>query len=1202
MWNKRVPVGFGLAFAAFLAGALPLGCSSADQLPEEPVESQSAAVGLNASKDGSFHRSGPYTGYNNGKSPQFCVGYVDDGPTANHDGHEIRAAIYFDVSGIPSTAQIDTATLELYQLNSPKTSISVSAANKTWDEGAGEVKCNGEDVDGLDNDLNVGEASWATAASKTTDAGWVSWTVTSIVQPWVSGSRTNHGFLLYANVDSAHNAVKFASRNYTTDTAHRPKLQITLKDGSTCSASNQCANGVCSSQDSRCCASHCTTPCYDCNGSGSCVKVAQGSTDNGCSGTMRCNDNGQCKKANGQSCSVDSDCAYGHCAPEGVCCDAACDGQCEACTNSRTGQANGECHNVSNLSDPDTECQPPGSFTCYNGSCSDRCNSNSDCTQGGNSNYFCDTDNRCKPKAGAGGACTDDDGCSAGTVCSADNTCCDSRCDGTCETCEGTAGTCTPYTLHTDPENECAPGSCSGNLDSCTTACSQDTHCDASAWCDGSNCITKYPNGTACSETRQCQSGRCVDGVCCNAACGGQCEACDNPGNVGSCTPTSGAPHGARPACAGDGTACNGLCDGSNRTQCALPGGGVECRAASCSAGQASLQTFCVGNGSCPAETLQPCAPFQCAGTGCLTTCTIDTQCQLGYRCDAGSCVPAKTNGESCTANPECASGYCVDGFCCNTACNGQCEACSVSGSEGACSAVTGAPVGARPSCADDGSACGGSCNGVARTACAYPGSSTECRASSCDTGSGVATLGAGCNGAGACPPLQTLSCPSGSCTGDGCGNDCTADADCGVDEYCVAGVCQTTQNLGSPCSRNAECGSGRCVDGYCCNSACSGQCEACDLGGNEGVCSAVTGAPHGARTACANDGSGCGGTCDGTSQTSCTYPGNSVVCRAAACSTGIATVEARCTGTGSCPSLQQQTCSPYTCHPSLPLCDGGCTVDGDCLAPQYCLAGICANPQGNGASCSTAGQCASGNCVDGVCCDDACGGQCQSCSEPGSIGTCTLVSGAPRGGRAACTGTGVCAGACDGSNPGCAFPGGETVCGLGSCSDDVSVPDASCNGAGECSAQTPQSCAPYHCGTGSACSSTCATADDCQMGYECNNGACEATISAGGAGGTGGAAGAAGTAGAGGASAGAGGVATGGLGGVGGGSAGGSPDAGVNTPDASDGLIPATDSGSTCSLAQGAQGTNPWGIYGVSLLGLLWLRRRRLPRRAVGR
>lgn len=1112
------------------------------------------------------------------------------------------AYLLFNVTSIPSNATVSSATLDITYYTDCASSSSDKCNQaqtlQVYEAGASLSATGGTDTGSMGGVCGGLEGGGAAIAISTSSLGSVSaaagsHTVTfsgtalrNAVRGWVSNSSSNFGLVVGGDA----NGIKMIRGG---SHGSRPVLTVewTRGNGSSCSAGSECTSGNC--VDNRCCGSTSCPTCQDCTGSnGTCVNQGAGDDNTGanqCTGSNTCNSSGQCLKDRGQTCSGAGECASNFCSPDGFCCNNACSGGgvCQVCSS-------GTCGNVPVATDPFDQC----THACNgSGSCGTNCDEDTDCASG----YYCSGGN-CVVQGGGGDACTSSNQCGSGLVCSVDGVCCNSTCSGTCESClnaeNGGAGqgVCAPSPQHTDYASECAPGSCSGSS-SCGTSCSQDSHCDGTAWCNGTTCITKYPNGNACSETRQCQSGICVDGVCCDGACGGQCEACDNVGSVGTCTPTSGAPHGARPVCSGDGTACNGVCDGSSRTQCALPGGSVECRPASCSAGQETAQTFCVGNGSCPAATVNACAPYQCGGTGCLSSCTVDTQCQLGYRCEVGACVPARPNGEACTANTECASGYCIDGFCCNSACNGQCEACNVSGSEGSCSAVTGAPVGSRPSCADDGTACGGSCNGVARTACAYPSSTTQCRAASCETTSGTATLAAGCNGAGACPPLQTLSCPSGMCTGDACGNDCTADADCGVDEYCAAGVCQPTQNLGSPCARSAECASGRCVDGYCCNNACTGQCEACDVSGSEGVCSAVTGAPHGSRTACTDDGTGCGGSCDGTNQAACSYPGNGTVCRSAACSAGIATVEARCAGNGNCPSLQQQTCSPYTCHPSLPLCDGDCTVDGDCPSPQYCLAGICANPQGNGASCSTAAQCASGNCVDGVCCDDTCGGQCQSCSEPGSIGTCSLVAGTPRGGRPACTGTGVCAGACDGTNAGCAFPGGETVCGLGSCTNDVAVPDVSCNGAGDCRTQTPQSCAPYHCGTGSSCSTNCVTADDCQDGYECNNGACEAVPSVGGAGGTGGAAGAAGAAGTGGASTG--GATTGGTAGVGG-TGGTLADAGVNTEDAGNGLIPATDTGSTCRLAPASRSSNPWGIYALSLLGLLVSRRRRMPRRAV--
>ena len=85
----------------------------------------------------------------------------------------------------------------------------------------------------------------------------------------------------------------------------------------------------------------------------------------------------------------------------------------------------------------------------------------------------------------------------------------------------------------------------------------------------------------------------------------------------------------------------------------------------------------------------------------------------------------------------------------------------------------------------------------------------------------------------------------------------------------CENGTCVARRN-GEGCSVSSECASGICRDGFCCNSACTGQCESCASAANRGTCVAVT-AP---RTAC--DGSGiCGGRCDGFNRASCVYPGS---------------------------------------------------------------------------------------------------------------------------------------------------------------------------------------------------------------------------------------------------------------------------------------------------------------------------------------
>ena len=51
-------------------------------------------------------------------------------------------------------------------------------------------------------------------------------------------------------------------------------------------------------------------------------------------------------------------------------------------------------------------------------------------------------------------------------------------------------------------------------------------------------------------------------------------------------------------------------------------------------------------------------------------------------------------DGAFCTAGKECISGSCVDSVCCNTACDGTCTACNLTGSVGYCTAI---PAGQDP-------------------------------------------------------------------------------------------------------------------------------------------------------------------------------------------------------------------------------------------------------------------------------------------------------------------------------------------------------------------------------------------------------------------------------------------------------------------------------------------------------------------------
>jgi hypothetical protein len=642
---------------------------------------------------------------------------------------------------------------------------------------------------------------------------------------------------------------------------------------------------------------------------------------------------------------------------------------------------------------------------------------------------------------------------------------------------------------------------------------------------------------------------------------------------------------------------CQGYCDGIDRVGCFLPGTTTECRAAQCVDGVATLQAFCQGTGTCPPEQTQECKPSTCGATQCVGDCLVDSQCISGSYCSAGVCVPKKPAGDACGAGNQCVSGYCADGVCCDTPCKGQCEACDLSTSLGTCAAVTGAPRGGRKQCATDGSLCGGTCNGTTRATCIYPDAGVECRAASCTND--VATLRAFCTGTGTCPPQQTQACNPFTCSGVSCG-DCALDGDCASREFCAGGVCVPKLANGQPCGLGNQCASSICVDGVCCDRACIGQCEACDVSGKLGICSAVLGPPHGIRTPCASSGTSCDGVCDGTNGARCSYPGANTVCRPATCSGGLATLEGVCQGNGACAPLQQQPCDPFVC--SGTRCGGNCTVDAECGANEFCSSGVCVAKLVFGALCGAASQCASAFCVDGVCCNGACGGQCEACDVVGKLGSCTPFVGQPHGSRPACAGFGPCGGACDGVlATACKLPEPSTVCGSGNCSLAVANDAPLCNGTGSCLPPVSKFCDPYVCGA-TSCLTSCTGDADCVAGFTCLGGACalpavDAGLDAGPDSGAGAAAGAPGTGGQG-ASGGSGG--SGGSGATGGAGAtdAGIVDAGVDgsaeggTPKPRPPVIE-DDSGCGCRVAGSGANTVSLLLCGLGVLAVSRRRRR---------
>lgn len=1077
-------------------------CSSAPMEGEfdEPVGTTSEALSLNLVATIDDQASTARTSINGGST------YICAGQTGSQGAR--YAMVKFDPASIPAGAVISNAALRLHHRACKDINTNSSCANventltvhritANWSESAvNSGRCSG-DNDAGGTGGSIAHVAAATASEPVGGTGYYRFEdVKSDVNAWIIGAgnpggAANYGWLIKGST-TAGNMKLFHSSEYVpvpvTDpgsTLYRPTLEITytMGLGRSCSANTDCSTGHCT--NGVCCNVAACTASDQCHNAGTCQAYNQASPGN-CTNPA---------KPNGTACTdpnPSNPCDVGRC-QSGTCTQTA------ANTGAQCRPAGGECDVAEFCQTNQVNCpadtKRPNGFACTDDGlpCStDLCN--------GSSNF-------CQHAAG-----------NAGTICNASAGVCDvaETCTGSSTACpanvfrpntfECRAASCAngPPAVATLPANctgssaacpslqtlNCPSNLCAGNF--CSGGCTIDSQCQSGNYCDAGTCTPKQDDGKACTGGNQCTSGNCIDGVCCNTACGNgsttDCQSCNQAGREGSCRPLP-----SNTTCRGSAGVCDvaEVCNGSS-TACpadAFRSSSTQCRAASCANGTATQAANCTGSSpACPGVTTNQCSPYLCSGTACGSNCSSDSNCITGYFCGGSTCQPKRSNGAACTAANQCTSGQCVDGVCCNSACTGQCQACD-SPNAGTCSPVTGAPHGTRPACATDGTLCGGTCNGTLTTACAYPGGSTECRGWDCSM-SNEATLQAFCNGAGACPATQTQQCDPFLCGPTGCFGPCTSDIECLDGKYCSAGMCVDKLSNGTTCAAGNQCSSGHCIDGVCCDGTCNGQCEACDVSGKEGTCSAVTGDPHGARPACNTDGSQCGGTCNGATRFTCEYPGAGVRCRDASCAADVATVAAFCTGAGTCPPEVRQDCAPFQCGATQ--CAGDCSIDANCNLGQVCVAGVCRDPALNGTACASGKECISGQCVDGFCCNSACNGQCEACDVSGQEGACTPVSGAPHGTRPACSSDGsACAGVCNGTDgASCFYAGNEVECRAPSCAAGIATLPGKCIGTGSCSGLQQQACTPFAC-SGTKCNGNCTTDAQCGASEFCAGGVC---------------------------------------------------------------------------------------------------------------
>jgi hypothetical protein len=917
--------------------------------------------------------------------------------------------------------------------------------------------------------------------------------------------------------------------------------------GAKCAAGTECLSGFCAS--GVCCDTACGGACDSCSIAegasvdGKCAPVPRGyagspvcaplacngtsascaacTADQDCTAGAYCASDGTCqpRRAQGSAC---NDCKVAGCrvcsgatagCVDGFCCDTTCGNGCDVCAASLGATADGTCGTAS-VGVNTAGCGSPQACNGASISCPAGCASDADCA----TTHYCSPAFGCLPRKAQGAPCNAGAGadckaaacrvCDASTAGCVDGVCCNSACTGSCSQCAPATGLCSPVSAGTPGSPSCGLLLCSGFALGCPTGCGSAADCAQSgpgAYCSVAHqCEARKSDGAACAVGDECVSSYCADGVCCDTACNGLCQACSaakkGGGLSGQCDVIAAATDPDSECTAQPSSTCgqDGFCNGGGL--CGTWAVGTVCGSPGCYSNVAKPQ-ICIGANQCaPATSGTDCGAFLCSAGACLSACASDADCTAGNYCEptTRACVSRKLIGSVCTATSECAANtFCADGVCCNSPCTGACQACAAalkeSGADGQCGPVkAGAPD---PACAATAAAtCGttGSCDAAGQ--CAKWASATACGATTCDSAGNTST-GHLCDGQGGCSQATTpVTCAPYRCGATACKTVCTANGDCVSGYYCNGGACVPQRADGATCAVAAECGSGSCVDGVCCKTACAGTCMACSAArkgtGVDGECGAVAAGTDPDSECSADSPTTCGqnGQCDGAG--ACAYYDATTGCGPSVC-VGNESRPSVCTAKVTCgPSAAGTACGTFRCQASSGRCLLSCSADTDCVTGAYCdlATSACVLKKAIGATCQAKNECLGGSCADGFCCDAACAGRCEACSAAkkgqGNDGACgPIVAGSDPDDECATEAVTTCGttGSCDGNRV-CAKYGSGTDCsvtqGANFCTGNKAVGKV-CDGVGVCSLNTAGiDCAPQKCVNG-ACAA-CVTAADC--------------------------------------------------------------------------------------------------------------------------
>jgi len=395
---------------------------------------------------------------------------------------------------------------------------------------------------------------------------------------------------------------------------------------------------------------------------------------------------------------------------------------------------------------------------------------------------------------------------------------------------------------------------------------------------------------------------------------------------------------------------------------CTLAAGSLVCQSAVCDASDNKCGKL-NGSGTCtPANQATVCRSAVCDADG---SCGYDTNhgpctvANAGTVCRSGSCSAnnlCKLPG-ACNVDADCTGG---------TWCNEAAHVCTVKLSNG-----SNLPIDAPHT------------NPTLNGNCSAAAAALVCQAGVCGTSDNK--CGYGTNGGPCTAGNQATVCRSGSCSNNGLcrpTNGCNVDADCSNGQWCNEANHACSPKLGNGTSIPSDPPhTGPVLNGSCTTAAGSLVCQAsvCDV--IDDKCGKLNGS--------------------GT----CTLANQATVCRS-----GVCDADGACgydTNHGPCSDANETTvCRSGTCSTNF-LCQpkGGCNVDGDCTAGQWCneTSHTCSVKLTNGTSIPTdaphTNPTLNGACTASaatlVCESSVCDAGDSKCGYPVNAGPCTTANAA---------------------------------------------------------------------------------------------------------------------------------------------------------------------------------------------------------------